>query len=362
MQITVLKEDLQKAISTASRFVSPRPTVPVLSHLLLEAKNGQLRIASTNLETGISVKIGANVQEEGRITVPAKTISEIVSSLPRTKIELVLKEDLLHISAGGFSISLATSPPNDLPTIPDRVEGGFILSLEIFQKVVKEVSFVSSGGDNRPEYSGILFLEKNGGIDVIGTDGVRLSKLSLVGGLGGAEKILVPAGVVVEIPKVFDQQEVNVLMDKEKNQILIGNENRVLTAQLLTFDFPDFEKIIPNSWETRVSVDKKELLDGIQIASVVSLDYKVEFAIENNSFSLSSNNPQLGSQKSSIAAKIEGEDLSVAFNWRFIREFLGAVGGDEVVIELNSASSPGVFKDPKEENFLHLVMPIRAQS
>lgn len=360
MQITILKEDLQKAISIASRFVAARPTIPILSHLLLEAKSGQLRIASTNLEVGISISIGANVAQEGRTTVPAKAINDIVSSLPRAKIELELKEEMIHLTTGGYSITLASSPANDMPPIPDMVEGGIILKTDVFQKVAQKVSFVS-GGEGRPEYSGILFLRKGENIEVVGTDGVRLSKVTVGGSLGEVDKILIPASVVSEMSKIFEAGVIKVLVDPEKSQILFGAENRVLTAQLLAYNFPDFEKIIPSGWQTRVTLEKRELLDAIQIASVVSQDYKVEFNISGGSLSLSSSNPQLGSQTSRLDAKIEGDDIIIAFNCKFVRDFLGSIGGDEVTIDLNSATSPGVFRDLQDEDFLHLIMPIRAQ-
>ncbi len=360
MELTVLQEDFQKAVSLALRYVSQRPAVPILSHILLEAKNGQLEISATNLEVGINLRIGASVKSEGKTTVQAKTLYETLSSLPKSRIDISEKEDSLNLVCGDYTVNLPVMPPNDFPGIFIEIIKPMTILKSTLKNIAQYVSFAAASPDARPEYSGILFLKRGSQIDVVATDGIRLSKKVIEGNLG-AEKILIPAHIISDIPKVFLTDEVRVQFDSERGQIIFANDNITLISRVLGADFPDFEKIIPKNWETRITVPKEEFLSAVQIASVFAQDYKIELLVSRESISLISENPQLGSQKSSIPSKVEGEEITIAFNARYIREFLNVLEGEEVVIDLTNPGSPGVFHDPKDERFIHLIMPIRSQ-
>lgn len=360
MKFTTRQEDLNRAINIASRFVSTHPSLPILSHILLKAGSGQLSVVSTNLETGINVKIGANVAESGETTVQAKTLNDIVSGLPPVKTEITEKEGMLKIAADNYLVKLPTTPPNDFPNVVDDSETGNLISKEMLRKIVQQVIFAASKTDVKPEYSGVQFAPKDDYLEAVATDGVRLSKLKLTEGVIGVEKIIIPAAVLDEVVKVFPDEQIHFNVNKEKNDVVFSSDKISLSVRLLNAEFPDFEKIIPKNWETRVVIERDDLNKAIGVAAVFAEDYKVEFKISEGLLTLSSNNPQFGSQDSTLPVKVEGSEISVAFNWRFVKDFLGAVSGKEIALELVNPISPGVFRDPKDPNFLHLIMPIKS--
>lgn len=364
MKITTLQEDLEKAISIVSRFISSRVQLPILSHVLLTVQNGKLQISATNLEVGIHVWIGAQISQNGKTTLSARTFQEVITTLRPGKIDIEEVEGILCLTSDGTTVRIPTTPPNDFPTIIESIpKKHSLIPTWVFQAINSQVAFASAQEETKPAYTGILFLPKSEGFEVVATDGVRLSKKTIDTKVGVGQSVLVPTRVITELPKISSHTDkksnIQLAVQTEENQVVFSWDSMVLVSRLIDAKFPDFEKIIPTSWVTRVTVDKDEFAQTLQRASVFAEDYKIELNIEKGKLTVVSANPQYGSQTSLIAVKNEGENMNIAFNCRFLKDALGAITGDNLVMELTGPASPGIFRDPKDDTFLHLIMPIR---
>jgi DNA polymerase-3 subunit beta len=368
MDLEVLQENLSKALSITSRFVSSRSQLPVLANILLKSDKTKLTLSATNLETSASISLGAKIKEDGELTVPAKNIFEIVSNLTAGTIHLTSEKESLKITGSGFSGRISGMNASDFPKIPQTIkkEESIDLSKTEFLNALPQVSFAASVDEGRPVLTGIYFILSKKTLSLVATDGFRLSKKIISLEKSGKEiKTVIPKNVLLEVTRTGEESE-SVLLDiKEKEkQVVFGLDNLILSSRVLEGLYPDFEKIIPKSSSVKVRVDKEEFLRAVKLASVFARDSAniVKIKIMKDSIKLSAESSQVGNQETTVDAKVEGESIEISFNYKFLEDFLHVVKGDEILMEFNNASSPGVFTDPKDPNFLHLIMPVKIQS
>lgn len=366
MKILVLQEDLFKALGTASRFVSSRAQLPVLANILLSAKQGKLRLAATNLEMGVSCKIGAKVEEEGAVTLPAKLVVELISNMPPGQVAIVDKAGQVTISTPSSSATLSSVPASEFPSVPDEIgKESFSLPGDVFRSIAAQVVFSAATDEARPSLTGALLLFGEN-LRAVATDGFRLSFKEIpLNKRGGSPRILVSAKAIDELSRVLGEgDEVSVSVSEKESQILFGREGLVLTGRLLGGDFPDFEKVIPKTGTHKAIVNKDEFARAVRAASVFAREAAsvVRLGIEKDRFLVSAESQQYGKEEVTLEAKTEGEGVVAAFNYRYVLEFLGSVGGDEVSFETEGPTSPGVFKDTKDPSYKHLIMPVRIQA
>jgi DNA polymerase-3 subunit beta len=376
MKLQALQENLSKALNIASRFTSVKAQLPVLSNILLSAKKNKLLISSTNLETSISLSIGAKVEKEGELTVPARVITDLVSNLASGSVTLEAKKEQLKISAQEFSSSVIGMNPADFPSVPRGVgKNPLNLSQKDFIDALDYVLFATSIDETRPVLTGVLLIFKEGKLVLVATDGFRLSQKKMgIRGIKELQKIIIPKTVLAELGRLAtDEERIKYSLRKEDNQVVFEISDTVLSSRIIEGEFPDFEKIIPKDSEIKVNLDREELLRAVKLASVFARDSAnvVKVAVKKDSVVLSAESSQAGTQKTQVDAKIESsltktlntkEGFGIAFNYRFLEDFLNAVKGEEVQIELSSSNAPGIFTDPKDRDFLHLIMPVRIQS
>lgn len=368
MKVSVLQEDLSRTVSLVSRFVSSRAQLPVLANILLSAKKGRLLVSATNLEMGISIWLGAKVEKEGSTTIPARLITEIVASLTPERVDFEEKEGNLIISSGSFSSTLSTISASEFPNVPESLpKERKSIKKDVLAKIAEQVSFAASQDETKPVLSGVLFLTKQGKTRLVATDGFRLSQkeISQDAKEGFPEKLIIPARAILELSKILPEPDegVGIWVSQKENQVLFGSEDIVLTARLLEGEFPDFEKIIPGNFVMHATLEKEALLQAVRLSSVFARETAnvIKLSFSGNKLTVSAESPQAGTEAMSLEVKKEGEDMNIAFNWRYLLDFLSSVSGEDVTIELSGQTSPAVFRDPKDASFLHLIMPIRIQ-
>lgn len=368
MDLEVLQENLNKALSVTSRFVSLRAQLPVLANILLKSDKTKLTLSATNLETSASISLGAKIKEDGELTIPAKNFFEIISNLTQGNIHLVSEKENLKISGSGFSGRISGMNASDFPKVPQTIkkEESINLSKTEFLNALPQVSFAASSDETRPILTGIYFILSKKSLSLVATDGFRLSRKTIsLEGSTKEIKTVIPKNILLEVTRVGEENE-SVLLDiKEKEkQVVFGFDNLILSSRVLEGEFPDYEKIIPKSSSVKVRVDKEEMLRAVKLASVFARDSAniVKIKIMKDSIKLTAESSQVGSQETTVDAKVEGGSMEISFNYKFLEDFLRAVTGEEVLMEFNNSSSPGVFLDPKDTNFLHLIMPVKIQS
>lgn len=364
MIIQVLQENLVKVISLASRFASSRAQLPILSNILLSAKGNKLEVSATNLETGICVPLGAKVEKEGEITVPARTLNDLVSNLNPGQVKLSSEKEQLKIESQGFSSSIMGVNASDYPDIPKRIlKEDFLIKGSILGEALNKTLFAASTDETRPILTGAYFIFEKNGLVIVATDGFRLShKKNKFEIAGDPKKFVLPRSILMEITKLSEgEEEIKMLYDEKDNQVLFGIGGGVLSSRVIQGEYPNFEKIIPASSKTIINIDKNELLKAIKLAAVFARDSAnvVKLKVKKDSVIITAESSTSGTQESKVDAQVKGEGLEIAYNYRFIEDFLGSIEGDNIEIGLNDAGSPGIFKDLSDESFFHLIMPVK---
>ncbi len=371
MKLQVLQENLSTALATASRFTSTRAQLPVLGNILLSGKKTKLLISATNLETSVSISVGAQIEKEGEITIPSRVITDIISNLPAGSVNLAVNKEQISVKAQNFESTVSGMNSADFPSIPQTTGKDSIkLEKDEFLKALSQVAFAASIDETRPILTGILFIYKKGELVLVGTDGFRLSQKRIpMKGIQKTQNIILPKNALNELQRLStDEDTIGFSFKKADNQVVFGIGRTVLSSRILEGEFPDFERIIPKSSKIKVNLDREEFLRAVKLAAVFARDSAniVKVKVKKGAVELSAESQASGSQETKVDAKVTGDPgkkgFEIAFNYRFLEDFLGAVKEDEIRIEFSATNAPGVFSDPKDKDYLHLIMPVKIQS
>ena len=370
MNLSLLQENLNLALTNVSRFVSSKNQLPVLNNILLSTDQGRLKLSATNLELSINYWIGAKIDQEGSITIPAKEITEFVSYLHSGKIDLELKNNLLNLSSDKTQSSFSTSPATDFPEFPQIDPNTvFEIDFELLTQSINQISFSAATDDTRPILAGILCIFEKNSIKFVATDGFRLSfkEIKLETPLliqKDSLSFIIPAKSLIEITKLAKtNQKIKIGLTSDEHQVVFILDDIELVSRLIEGEFPDYKKLIPENYSTKVFINKDELFQSVKLASVFARESAnvVKVNIKNNNLELTANAPQVGQNLIKLESKTEGENLEVAFNYKFLTDFLTVCKSDEILIELNENLSPVFFHDQSDSNFTHIIMPVRLQ-
>lgn len=370
MKLTVLQENLGKAITQAARFASTKAQLPILGNILISSQKTKILVSSTNLEVSVSVAVGAKVEEEGDISVPAKVVSELIDNLPKTTLDISSEKEQLKVSASGFSSTILGINSSDFPKIPNSVskEKSISIPKNDLVKALSQVVFATSNDETRPVLTGVLFIFGKE-MSLVATDGFRLSRKNIKTNYSGdGNRVILPKMILNEISRAGEVDEVLFeLKDKEK-QVVFGMGDTVLSSRLLEGEYPDFEKIIPKKGSCEILVDKEEFGRAVKLASIFAREGAniVKIKVLKESLKISAESSSSGSQEAKVDAKINNDNPELAegeisFNYRFLEDFLHSVSGDEVKMEFSGPNSPGLFTDTDDSSYLHLIMPVKVQ-
>lgn len=368
MHIKILQQDLIGPLQSVSRSVGIRNNLPVLGNILLETESGKLKLSATNLEVGIIKLINVNVLEDGAITVPAKTLNEVVSSLSGLEIELQSEGELLKIQAGKFKADLNGIASSEFPAIPSSNETSISIPKEIFKDSIPQISFASAVDEGRPILTGILTEIKDSQFEVVATDGFRLAHKSFFKeNLKGINfKALIPRKTLDELVKLISEENeefssIGLATTDNQNQVIFKIGSSTLSSRLIEGNFPNWEKIIPEKFPTKAVIDRGELIKGLKLASVFARGEAnvIKLSVSGESLKLSSEAKELGRQDDEVNAKVTGENLEVAFSSRYLLDTVSACPGANLSIEFSGSLSAALIKPTEEEGLEYIVMPVR---
>ena len=366
MRVAFLSENLKEHLPFLNQAVSQRSTLPILVNFLIEAKRGKVIFSATDLEIGAAVEIAASIEEEGAITAPAKTLSDLFSSLPDEKITLEAKNGQLNVSSKRAKATLSTTPPEEFPKLyEEKGEEAATLTREVIERELRSVVFAASQDLSRPVFSGVLIKPEKDGLLLVATDAHRLSR-RLAGSLKtkkGAllNPIIVSGRAIKALLSGKGNEEVGVYVSNKNNQVVFVSGERTLVGRLLEGEFPNFEKIIPQDFSVRSEFDRSEMEEALKISSIFARDGAniVKFSIGKDKITVSSSG-ELGEDRVEVEAKSSGEENEIAFNGRYVLDFLSNIDSERVTFEMSGPLNPGVFKI-QDPSYLHLIMPIRVK-
>lgn len=367
MKINCLLENVEKHLTVLNKIIPTHTQIPIFSHILIEANPHGLFLSATDLELGVRLKIPAKIEEEGIAAVPGKQFIEVVSSLPKGKIMFFTEKDMFIITAGESKISFQTIPAEEFPKLFDKKkEKKITFNKEEFKGIFSKLVFSVSQDESRPVLTGIQILQKNKETEFVATDGYRLSIKKINKNLlqKEGEKIILSARCIGEVFSLkTEDQDIVMSVFSEGNQVFFETEDAVLMGRLIDGVYPVYEAIIPTSFKTKAIVNKEEFLQSVRLASVFARDsaYIVKLKITDGVLRVFSKAAGVGEGEINTDVEQDGEDNEVVFNTKFLLDLLKNIESEQVVIEMNSAIEPVVFRDQKDDSFFHIIMPVRVE-
>ena len=395
MRLSVLQENLAKGLSIVGRAVSSRSTLPVLGNILLSTDDNRLKLAATNLEVGVSCWLGAQVEDDGAVTLPARLLTDWVNSMQpdRIDMEMVVRQMSMHLKCSRSESNIKGIDASEFPLIPTADgENALGLPAATLRKIIDQVVFAAADAKDtsRPSLTGVLAKFEGDRLTLAATDGYRLSvRRTLLPASAPADiSIIIPARSLAEVSRISGEADpdrpVEITVAAARNQILFrlfgkgeGDAERGafhqvdLVSQLIDAKFPDYNAIMPKSHSTRTVLDTAAFIRALKVASLFARDAsdRVVFTITPGSdtvpgqITLRATSAEAGDNVSDLDALVEGVPIEVAFNVRYMIEVLSVIDTPQVVLETTRSDRPGVFRPvgTGPEEFAHVIMPMQLQ-
>ena len=376
MKLSCLQGNLNKGLSVVSRAVATRSTLPITQNILLTAEQSRLKLAATNLEMATTSWISAKVEEEGTITIPARLLIDFVNSLPDELIEINLPTDshILKLESGRSRAHINGIDSNDFPPIPQISDGIAIkVGVDALREAIVQVAFGAATEETRPALTGINVEFEGEKLVLAAADGFRLAVHTTTLDTPVNEKItvIIPARTLNEVNRLLGDQEepVEIIINKQKSQVLFHLKDADLVSQIIQGSFPDYSQVIPQSYTTKAVLDIDQFLKASKMSSIFARDASgiIRLVVTPGpelgpgKVTISAQAEEVGGNVTEIDAMVDGEEAKIAFNVRYLNDVLGVIRQSQVALEVTTTSSPGVIRPVGVDNYVHVIMPMFVQ-
>jgi len=363
MKLQVTQENLNRALGAVARVANTRGTLPILANVLIKTANNRLSISATNLDIAITQYIGGKVSEEGAITVPARLMQDFISSLPSGVIDLELEETKLKIVTDQYQSTVNGIMADDFPVMPAISEGqSWSIASGTFKKGLQQVVFAASADESRPVLTGVLIHSSDGKLYLAATDSYRLAEKEI-----GASKedtsLLIPATAMHDLLRILGDGDEEVLVTHDDQQVLFRVGDVELVARLLEGKYPDYRKLIPESFATQVVLKRADFLNVTKVSSLFARESAGSVTIKvdagSQTLSIRSIASQLGENTATANGTVTG-DGEITLNSRYLLDALNAIDGDEVGFGFNGKLEATALRDAKASGYTHIIMPLKS--
>lgn len=379
MNVSILQEKLAKGLASVLRITPGKPSLPVLSNVLLTAKEGRLQLTATDLDLGVQVSLGAKVKKEGAISVPAKVFGELVSSFSPSTVELTAKNESLNIVSGENKARLSGIAASEYPSLGEVAIGKTIsFATSKLNEEVSRVSFAASSDETRPALSGVYWKIEDGKLRLVATDGYRLSVVSFAGPKKGIEQwrkkvegvvgdgLIVPARALKEVGKLADEleaEEIKVGLAADQNLIVFRFNDGEVTSRLVEGSFPNYSQVIPREQKSVAEIEVEPLEKAVRTAAIFARDSAniVHWKLGGSKLVVSANAPSYGESESEVDVSLKGDGGVIAFNSRYLMDLFSIFPEKKLSFVMNDSLDPGIFRPLEKTEFFHLIMPVRVQ-
>ena len=364
MRITCERSYLANALAVAGRAVANRNTLPILSNVLLETEDDRVKLTATDLDTSIRCVIPAQVGENGAVAVPASVLTDVVSKLPDAPVTLEMQDGKVTVRSGKSDYLILSLPAEDYPVVPEVRDGS---ELEVSQgqlkQMLKMTTFAASKEETRNILMGVLFEARGNVLTLVATDTHRLAwkRCTLPSEAAQPVSVIVPAKPLAELERMLkDSAEDNVKIRFGSSQVQFQTADVTLVSRVLDGQFPNYEKVIPKNIERRISFERTELLDAVRRVFIVAKgnSEKAVFKTKTDLLEITAESQDVGRAFEEVQISMDGEDITIAFNTRYLMEVLGNIEHERVRFELSGALNPGLLKAGDDEEFLYVIMPM----
>lgn len=377
MKLSVLQENLAHGLSIVSRAVSPRSTLPVLANVLVATDEGRLRLSATNLELGITCWIGTKIDEEGSTTVPARTFTDLVATLPNDRVNMTLnvRNQTLNVRCGASNTDIKGIDAQEFPPMPvPDLSNGIQINVADLKEMIQQVVFAASTDEARPVLTGVQLAVTGNKVTLSAADGFRLSirRAELSNPVSRPITAIIPARTLSELARISSDgdQTITMVLPPGRGQVIFRLKDIELTSQLIEGTFPDLEQVVPRSYRTRTVLSTTAFLKACKQAEIFAREgshiARINIVpggdLQPGKVEISGQSEETGFNQTEVDASVEGPELLVAFNVRFLREVLEVIKTPDVALETTVDTSPGILRPVGEDNFLHVIMPMHLGS
>ena len=369
MKFSCNQQILAKTLNTVSKAVTVRTTIPILKGILIEAKNGRITFSASDLDMSIEKTVDAVIEEEGSFVVSAKLFSDIVRKLPGETIMIETVNDTnVMIKTSNSEFTIVGQPADEFPNISDvgDVISNLSFDKEILKYMIKSTYFSASGDDSKGVIVGVLLEMEENNFNMVALDGFRMAICREKIKNEKAGNIIIPAKTLSEVLKILIETEgdddVEIVVGKKKANILL--EDTRISITLIEGEFIKYKDILPKECTTRITVNRNELLTGIERASLLAKEGKnnlIKCSIKGNLLTINSRSEE-GTVKEDIMMEKTGEDMEIGFNSKYLSEALKAIDDEEVVLEMRTSVTPCIIKPIEGNGYEYLVLPVRISS
>jgi len=368
MRITCERSYLTMALGVAGRAVSNRNTLPILSNVLLETQDDRLQLTATDLDTAIRCVIPASVSENGSVAVPAGVLGDVVSKLADAPVTLEMQDGKVSVRSGKSHYTILSLPAEDYPVVPEVTEG---TDVTLPQPTLKEMSrmttFAASKEETRSLLMGVLFEARGNNLTLVATDTHRLAwKQTPIGQeVAQAVSAIVPAKPLIELERVLnDSMDDSVHIRFGPSQAQFETSEVTLVSRVLDGQFPNYDKVIPKNAERKITFDRNEFLNAVRRVYIVARGSaeKAVVASKGNLLEMTAESAEVGRAYEEVPISMDGTDITIAFNARYLIDVLSNLRADEAALELSGPLAPGVVRGIGKDDYVHVIMPVRTAS
>ena len=365
MKLTVKQDNLAKALNSISRIATARAGLPILANVLIRTDGNKLIVAATNLEVAITTTIGAQVEEQGALAVPARLFTEFVGNLPHANVELETDETKLKISASGYKSTINATIADDYPAIPEPVgDRNFTVEAERLKAAISGVALVAGNDVTRPILTGVYLCSNDGQLCMAATDGYRLAEDRIMP-LESEISAIIPSSTLTDVARLLGSvKEVEVKYNDEQIAFIIGETS--VTSLLIDGKYIDYINLIPTNTSFTITINRAEFIKITKVAELFARETAGSIILEGDpagkTLSVRSITSQLGENTSSIEADIVAsgtDDCMVSLNSKFLLDALNCIEGDQVTMSFNGKMSP-VLLTGQNTNYRHVIMPVKS--
>jgi DNA polymerase-3 subunit beta len=375
MEFVVNKREFVKGLSRVQSVADKKSAMPILSNVLITADaSGVVRLAATDLLLAMEGTMRAEVKRGGSVALPARHIFDTVKALPDGDVTVVVEKNFsAKLKSGKRSFTLSGQPGDDFPSLPDVGKIPLTqIPVDDLAELIALTSFSMSPDDTRPHLSAALVEMHRETLRMVTTDGHRLSKAErTVEGMAGQSKLLIPSKGIHELKRLVDEvrseknsgtvQSIGMGAVSSQGPVFFQREGMTLSSKLVDAAFPSYEQVIPTATDRTVSLNRPAFLDALRAISLVAADRTsgVKLAITSGRCVISSENPDIGSGQDEIDASLQGPEITIGFNSKYLIDVLNALGSDECALDLSGELDPGVVRPVGRKDFIGVIMPMR---
>ena len=374
MHLNCLQENLRQGLSIVQRAVATRTTLPITQHVLIASDAGRVKLSATNLEIAISTWVGAEVEAEGGITIPARLLNDFIGSLEPQTISVKTLETGTGIEIKGdrTNATMHGADAGEFPPIPTPTEGVVTqISSKALRDAIRQVVFAAAFEDSRPVLTGVNLHFEGEQVTLAAADGFRLAvhRAPLLKPVEEELTAIIPARTMTEVERLIEgDMPVDLVVNPQRSQVLFRMRDIEIVSQLIQGTFPNYNQLVPTSQDTRAVVDLAELRRVTRTASIFAKDgsgiIRLRMEPGENApghLTVSSRAEEIGDSEGQLEAQVEGAEGRIAFNSRYLTDVLGVLEKEKVALEMTSPSSPGVIRPVDDDAYVHVVMPMFVQ-